>query len=154
MMSNPANAGRPVGEDVMPHELQLTIEHTSEISALELQNEINMRIGKQINHGALSVRKEEPRLPPGTAGDPGLVNLVITYAPNLIPTLSVAIATWITAGRKRKTTRARRIAVSAGGDLEITEIEVDELERSDSTDSMVSALSHILKSPDAGAPRG
>lgn len=124
----------------MEEQFEIRVEETSEIAALELENEVRA----QGLSDAGAIRRITPETQPGTAGDPALVTLAIAYGPQLISVISAALAAWLVAGRKRKTMRARKLVVSKESTV-ITEIDLEEFERTGSADSMRAALDAILK---------
>jgi hypothetical protein len=125
----------------MSDSMSIIVEQTSEIAALELQEEID----DFAPAGGIEVKKSEEELAPGRAGYPGLVDLLITYGPDTIPPLAAALGAWLVAGRKRRSTRARRLSITRNG-VVVATADHEEFEQADSTESATDMLTSLLKS--------
>src|ERR1700680_2910250 len=108
----------------MSDEFELRILDVSEIEALELQNEI-----EEHTQSPQPVELSSEPLPnASSSGDPGLADAVLTYAPQLVPALAAALAAWIEAGRKKMSSRARRLVITRNG-VVYSDVKVGNMER-------------------------
>jgi hypothetical protein len=126
-------------------EFELVVVNTSELAALELENEIGDRAAGH----AIAVDRKEPELTPGTVGDPGLVNVVLSFASDAVPAIAAVLAAWITA-RRRGVTRARKIVVTRQGTV-VAEIEMDSLEKA-SDERLTGMIDDLVKGSGDGTP--
>lgn len=123
----------------MNKDFQLHISEISEIEAVELQNEIQDR-AKIAQTLQLS-----PESLPGmsSSGDPGLVAALLTYAPQVVPALAAALAAWIVAGRKTRTSQGRRIVITRDG-IVYSDVKVSDIEREASGKPLETVLEKVL----------
>jgi tetratricopeptide (TPR) repeat protein len=126
-------------------DIELTVESTSELAALELQNGVDER---SPGH-PIAVHREEPGLTPGTVGDPGLISVVLSFASDAIPAVATVLAAWITT-RRQGVTRARKVVVTKQGTV-IAEIEMAKLENA-SGDELTRMIDDLLRDDGGEAP--
>ncbi len=123
----------------MSDEFELRISDISEIEALELQNEI-----EEYTRAPQPVELSSEPLPnASSSGDPGLVHALLTYAPQVVPPLAAALAAWIAAGRKKKSSQARRLVITRHG-IVYSDIKVSDMEREASGKPLETVLTKLL----------
>ena len=124
----------------MSDQFELRISDVSEIEALELQNEIEKHT-KAPQPVELS---SEPLPNASSSGDPGLAYALLTYAPQVVPPLAAALAAWIAAGRKKKSSQARRLVITRNG-LAYSDVKVSDMEREASGKTLETVLTKLLE---------
>lgn len=125
--------------------LELSISDMSEIEAMELQNAIDERSStpQPMNLSSEHLRES-------TSGDPGLVQALLTYAPQAIPVLASAVAAWIVAGRKNKTRQDRELKITRRG-IVYRSLKISDLEREASGKPLEQTLEKLLAGRDDNA---
>jgi len=118
---------------------ELIISDMSEIEALELRNEIEKRTGSEF-----PVELSSEPLPRNVAGDPGLLCALLPYAALAIPVLAAALAAWITARRREKVARARKLVITRDG-ITYVDVKISDLEREAAGKPLEGVLQRVLK---------
>jgi hypothetical protein len=121
-------------------QFELRISDVSEIEAIELQNEIEKRT-KAPHPVDLT---HEPLPNASSSGDPGLAIALLAYAPQVIPVLASAVAAWLVAGRKKKSTSARRLVITRNG-IMYADVKVNDMEQEASGKPLETAIEKLLK---------
>jgi len=107
---------------------------------LDLQNEIEER-----TQAPQPVKlSSEPLSNASSSGDPGLAHALLTYAPQVVPTLAAALAAWIAAGRKKKSSQARRLVITRNGFV-YSDVKVSDMEREASGKPLETVLTKLLE---------
>jgi hypothetical protein len=122
---------------------ELRISGVSEIDAMELENEIE----KHTQEGVPVELVSEPLPNASASGDPGLAHLLLTFAPQVIPPLVAALAAWIAAGRKSKTSGGRLLQITKNGIVYAT-VNTSDVERDGTSGSIEKILTSMLEGSD------
>ncbi len=130
----------------MSDTFELHISDISEIEAQELQNEIE----EQTQASQPVEISSEPLPNSSTSGDPGLVHALLQYGPQVVPPLVAALAAWISAGRRKKASQARRLVITRNG-IVYADVKVSDLERESSSKPLETVLTSLLEGTGHGS---